>query len=221
MNPNRLLMAVAAAALIALTTIPSSAAPRGPAAAHTVRPSDLGAVPAYPVADQARTPGRASRAASRSAKASRTGRQAREARKGVPEPRQAESTATAEWPRTLHADAPASNGSGVVRSAKTGATARVSPAVRAEFQAYVDDLERRGARVLFMGGYRKGACWTGGRHPCGLALDVCQLSRGRVDRRCGLPGPSEIASIAAAHGLLEGAVWGNSDYGHAQAPGSP
>jgi hypothetical protein len=87
------------------------------------------------------------------------------------------------------------------------------------FQAYVDDLEQHGARVLFMGGFRRGACWSGGRHPCGLALDVCQLSRGRVDRRCGLPGPSAIARIAAAHGLLEGAVWGDSDYGHAQAPG--
>jgi hypothetical protein len=53
-------------------------------------------------------------------------------------------------------------------------------------------------------------------HPCGLALDVCQLSRGRVDHRCHLPGPQRIASIARAHGLFEGAEWCHSDYGHVQ-----
>ena len=126
----------------------------------------------------------------------------------------------AEWPRTLHKNALATNGTGIIRSAKTGATARVSPKYAAQFQGYIDDIERGGSRVLFMGGYRKGICWSGGRHPCGMALDVCQLGRGRVDRRCNLPGPAAIIKIAAAHGLLEGAVWGSSDYGHAQASGS-
>lgn len=107
-------------------------------------------------------------------------------------------------------------GSGIIRSGKTGATAHVSPSHSAAFQAYIDDLEAGGARVLFMGGYRKGRCWSGGMHPCGLALDVCQLRRGVVDSRCGLPGRAEIAGIAERHGLFEGGRWCNSDYGHAQ-----
>jgi hypothetical protein len=53
-------------------------------------------------------------------------------------------------------------------------------------------------------------------HSCGKAIDVCQLSRGRVDGRCNLPGPRVIAQIASAHGLFEGGQWCNSDYGHAQ-----
>lgn len=109
------------------------------------------------------------------------------------------------------------NANGVVRSAKTGATARVAPRHAATFQAYINDLEQNyGATVRFMGGIRKGRCWSGGRHPCGAALDVCQLSRGVVDKRCGLPSRTTLASIAERHGLFEGGRWCNSDYGHAQ-----
>ena len=107
-------------------------------------------------------------------------------------------------------------GSGIVRSGKTGATAHVSPSHSAAFQAYINELEAGGATIRFMGGYRKGHCWSGGMHPCGLALDVCQLRRGSVDRRCNLPGRTAIAAIAARHGLFEGGQWCSSDYGHAQ-----
>jgi hypothetical protein len=109
------------------------------------------------------------------------------------------------------------NGNGIVRSHKTRATAHVSPRYAAQFQAYIDDLEAGGATVRFMGGYRKGKCWSGGMHPCGKALDVCQMRRGVVDRRCHLPGRAEIAHIAERHGLFEGGQWCHSDYGHAQA----
>ena len=109
------------------------------------------------------------------------------------------------------------NLAGAVVSHKTGARARVSPRHAAAFQAYIDDLEAHGARVLFMGGYRHGRCSSAHQHPCGAALDVCQLSRGRVDARCHLPGRRSIADIAAAHGLFEGGRWCHSDYGHAQA----
>lgn len=108
------------------------------------------------------------------------------------------------------------NGNGVVRSHKTGATARVSPQHSAKFQAYIDDLESGGAVIRFIGGYRRGHCWSGGLHPCGKALDVCQLSRGRVDARCNLPGRARLALIAAKHGLFEGGLWCHHDYGHAQ-----
>jgi hypothetical protein len=106
---------------------------------------------------------------------------------------------------------------GVVTSHKTGARARVGIAHAARFQAYIDDLERNhGARVLFMGGIRPGHCASYSLHPCGRALDVCQLSRGVVDARCHLPPRRTLAQIAAAHGLFEGGRWCNSDYGHAQ-----
>lgn len=105
---------------------------------------------------------------------------------------------------------------GVVVSHKTGATAHVGAAYAAKFQAYIDELEAGGASVRFMGGIRRGHCWSGGLHPCGKALDVCQLSRGRVDARCHLPNRHAIVAIAAHHGLFEGGQWCSSDYGHAQ-----
>jgi hypothetical protein len=103
-----------------------------------------------------------------------------------------------------------------IRSNKTGAHASVSPRYASQFQAYIDDLEAAGATIKFIGGYRKGSCSPRHLHPCGKALDVCQLSRGRVDSRCHLPNRTAIALIAARHGLFEGGQWCNSDYGHAQ-----
>jgi len=109
------------------------------------------------------------------------------------------------------------NESGVVISSKTGARARVGVRYAKRFQAYVNDLENNyGARVLFMGGIRRGHCSSSSQHPCGKALDVCQLRRGVVDPRCRLPARAALAQIAASHGLFEGGRWCNSDYGHAQ-----
>jgi len=109
------------------------------------------------------------------------------------------------------------NAAGIIISAKTGARARVGVAYAARFQAYINDLENNhGARVLFMGGIRPGRCSVSSEHPCGKALDVCQLRRGVVDARCNLPGRVAIGEIAASHGLFEGGRWCNSDYGHAQ-----
>ena len=102
-------------------------------------------------------------------------------------------------------------------SGKTGARARVGVAHAARFQAYIDDLENNyGARVVFMGGIRPGRCSIYNEHPCGKALDVCQLRRGVVDPRCNLPGRATLGQIAASHGLFEGGRWCDSDYGHAQ-----
>ena len=123
--------------------------------------------------------------------------------------------AAARRPRTL--DANGNGVAGMVISRKTGARARVGVAYAARFQAYIDDLEtNHGARVLFMGGIRPGRCAPSSEHPCGKALDVCQLRRGIVDGRCNLPGRVTLGQIAAAHGLFEGGRWCNSDYGHAQ-----
>lgn len=116
--------------------------------------------------------------------------------------------------RTLDANG---NPVGVVISLKTGAHARVDITYVERFQAYIDDLEtNHGARVLFMSGIRPGRCLSSSEHPCGKALDVCQLRRGAVDRRCNLPGRVTLGQIAASHGLFEGGRWCNSDYGHAQ-----
>ena len=109
------------------------------------------------------------------------------------------------------------NPADVVISSKTGARAHVGIAYAARFQAYIDDLENNyGARVLFMGGIRPGRCSISSEHPCGKALDVCQLRRGVVDPRCKLPNRVALGRIAASHGLFEGGRWCDSDYGHAQ-----
>jgi hypothetical protein len=95
------------------------------------------------------------------------------------------------------------NPAGIVKSDKTGARARVGIAYAARFQAYIDDLESNyNARVLFMRGIRPGRCSTSSEHPCGKALDVCQLRRGIVDPRCHLPGrgvPSDMSSSLPRH----------------------
>ncbi len=109
------------------------------------------------------------------------------------------------------------NPANVVVSSKTGARARVGAAYVTRFQAYIDDLENNyGARVRFMGGIRPGRCSISSKHPCGKALDVCQLRRGVVDSRCQLPNRLILGHIAASHDLFEGGRWCNSDYGHAQ-----
>jgi hypothetical protein len=109
------------------------------------------------------------------------------------------------------------NTAGLVISHKTGARARVGVAYAARFQTYIDDLENNhGARVLFMNGIRPGRCSPESQHPCGKALDVCQLGWGKVDPRCNLPDRVTLGRIATAHGLFEGGRWCHSDYGHAQ-----
>lgn len=111
---------------------------------------------------------------------------------------------------------------GVVRSAKTGATARgLSPKYAAQFQAFIDDLENNhGATIKFMGGYRAGRCGQANKHSCGMALDYCQYARGVVEKKCNLPGRVVVAQVAKAHGLFEGGQWCNHDYGHVEAGGS-
>ena len=101
-----------------------------------------------------------------------------------------------------------------------GAIATVSPSHAAQFQSFINDLEAHGAHSRCMGGYRPGRCSQASKHPCGLALDLCQYSRGVVDRRCNLPGRAALSEIARAHGLFSGGDWCSSDYGHVEAGGS-
>ena len=195
---TRIALAVLAAATILTLTAPADArrATKAPVGAMPV--FDVAAVPAYPTAEMTKPSGR--RASAQRRKAVLTDANGGRVTKAYPAPRQ--------WV----------SGAGVVRSAKTGATARVAPQHAAKFQAYIDDLEARGAAVHYMGGIRKGRCWSGGLHPCGKALDVCQDARDRVSglKNCRLPGRAELARIAAAHGLFEGGQWCNGDMGHVQ-----
>lgn len=114
------------------------------------------------------------------------------------------------------ADANGNLGVGIVRSSKTGATARVGAAYVAKFQAYIDALERVGATIYSLGGNRDGRCSSRHMHNCGMAIDVCQTGRDRVMAKCNLPSRSELIRIANAHGLFEGGAWCNGDMGHAQ-----
>ena len=97
---------------------------------------------------------------------------------------------------------------------KAGAWASVAPQYAAAFQALVDDLEAHGAVIRFMGGYRHGRCGQATKHPCGMALDICQYGRSVVERKCQLPGAAVENAIAEAHGLFHGARWCNPDRGH-------
>ena len=102
----------------------------------------------------------------------------------------------------------------VTIKASTGAKATVSERAAEQFRRFIADFEAAGGRIRFMGGWRPGTCWEGGRHPCGLAIDICQYSRGVVDRRCHYP--ASTAAIARKHGLLDGRVWRDQDLGHIQ-----
>lgn len=180
---------------LAIATLPFQAqAHRG--ATTTKTPVDVAAAPAYPTVGPDRPLAGDRRAASHRRGAGRTARHSRDGAKGHLGPSLGES--------------------GIVRSSKTGAIARVAPRYAAVFQAYIDDLEAGGATVRFMGGYRPGPCASWSEHPCGKALDVCQLARGVVDSRCHLPSRTVMIEIANRHGLQEGGEWCNNDKGHAQ-----
>lgn len=99
-----------------------------------------------------------------------------------------------------------------VRSS-SGATAEVSPTYAHSFQCLVSALDREGYRIDFMGGYRRHGSVPGSLHPSGGALDINQLSRGRVTR----PLPRDATTLARSCGLLHGAVWRHQDQGHFQA----
>ena len=76
--------------------------------------------------------------------------------------------------------------------------------------------KRTTAANTFYGRPSPRSCSIFGEHPCGKALDVCQLRRGVVDPRCNLPGRVALGRIAASHGLFEGGRWCDLDYGHAR-----
>lgn len=113
-------------------------------------------------------------------------------------------------------------GGGIIRSKKTGRTAHVDPQYQSRFQALLDDFENHGATVYYMGGWRPGHCSLRHQHSCSWAVDFCQDYRGHVSgaRDCNLPRPAEFHALVRKHGLYDGSVWCNGDYGHVQVKDS-
>ncbi len=190
--------AIAAATTIALSAPAEASHHRTAQSRHAPGFVDAAAIPAYPTDRQARGHRVGHRAATHRVASTTSTYQADD-----------------EDSRQERPPVAASRG-GIVRSHKTGATAHVGARYASMFQGYVDALEATGATIRFMGGIRRGRCSSGSMHPCGKALDVCQLSRDRVDSRCHLPGRDAMARIAAANGLFEGGQWCHGDMGHAQ-----
>lgn len=191
MRYSRILAALAAFCILSCVT--AEASPRRAAAAPRVDPCGIGRDGASLCPGMA-TVGAGQRAASRARKRS-------------------DSHGKAAYLEITHARA---SGPGIVRSHKTGATARVSPRFAPIAQAVVDAMEAAGATIKFMGGYRPGPCSPASLHPCGLAIDLCQLARGVVDRRCNMPSRSAENAIARANGAFSGGEWCNQDRGHIQ-----
>lgn len=106
-----------------------------------------------------------------------------------------------------------SNGAEIKSS--SGARANVSPSAAPKFQALVNWLDAHGYPIKFMGGYRPGKCWTGGMHPCGKAIDINQVARGRVVGRL----PAGVDAFARTLGIVPGSGWCNQDQGHFQIGG--
>ena len=108
--------------------------------------------------------------------------------------------------------------SNLVKS-KSGATARVNPTAQKRFQCLINKLDDSGYKIEFMGGY-------GSRpnnyslHPSGRALDIDQVARGRLVRGKHYPKSVNINQAARKCGLLHGAEWADSDYGHFQVLGT-
>lgn len=193
-----ILAAIATTTLLTATAVARSH--RGAASPQTTQFCGDRVCPAFGATRQARAQ---RQPASRERVHVRTASHRRKSREATPEPRQAEQ----------------GGGTGVVRSSKTGVTAHVAAGVQARFQALTDDLEAHGATIYYMGGWRRGRCSLGSQHPCGWAIDFCQDYRGHVSgaRDCHLPRPAEFHALVRAHGLYDGSVWCNSDYGHVQA----
>lgn len=103
---------------------------------------------------------------------------------------------------------------GVVRSA-SGATAHVASHATSAFQCLVDELDRQGYPIHFMGGWRAYGSVRRSLHPAGLALDINQYARNRTRPRM----PNNEIALANACGLISGAQWANGDSGHFQFGG--
>lgn len=108
--------------------------------------------------------------------------------------------------------APTAFGASVV--SRSGVRAQVAPQAVQPLQCLLNGLESSGYPVKFLRGYGHGTV-RGSLHPSGMALDVNQIRRGVTVPRM----PHNEIAIAAACGVISGAVWRNNDSGHFQVGG--
>jgi hypothetical protein len=98
-----------------------------------------------------------------------------------------------------------------IQSPCSKATAKIDRGVAGAFRGLLGDLCRQGYKPRFMGGWRRGQCAPPRhKHPCGWAIDIDQVARGRVTQRQ----PGNVNAMARRWGLLHGAEWRNNDRGH-------
>lgn len=95
----------------------------------------------------------------------------------------------------------------------SGRSFMVAPRAAGAFQGLVDEFERAGFHIPFIGGWRRHGSVRHSKHPAGLAIDICQTGRNRVACRM----PPNATAIAARYGLVHGAVWRRPDAGHFEA----
>jgi len=101
-----------------------------------------------------------------------------------------------------------------VRS-KSGARTSVSSTYASKFQALISWLDSQGYPIKFLGGVRRGSCSQRSLHPCGKAIDINQVARGRVIKKF----PPGTDAYARSLGLVSGSGWCNQDTGHFQVGG--
>lgn len=100
-------------------------------------------------------------------------------------------------------------------------TIRVASTAAVQFAGFCRDLYA-GYKFTAVGGWRAGKCWTGGKHPCGGAIDISQSCRSRGPGHC-LPRDFPVArseQLARVWGLKAGSEWGHRDVGHFETRGS-
>lgn len=98
---------------------------------------------------------------------------------------------------------------------------KVAATAAAQFRGFCADLYPQ-FKFSAVGGWRPGKCWTGGKHPCGGALDVAQTCRSRGPGHC-LPRNFPVAlsdRLAEKYGLQSGCRWGHRDCGHFEIKGA-
>lgn len=96
-------------------------------------------------------------------------------------------------------------------------TIRVARTASVQFTGFCRDFYAAFKFSNRVGGVRGGSCHTGGKHPCGGAVDIDQTCRSSGHGHCGISRDWPIAlseKLADKWGLFPGSRWGNRDVGH-------
>jgi len=114
-------------------------------------------------------------------------------------------------------DAPSQAHAGLVQCRTTsGHTFLVAAAARDKLCGFVQALEATGHSIAHIHGWRAHGSVPGSLHPIGMAIDICQSRRNRVD--CGYD-PRRFTALAHRFGLMSGCEFRRPDCGHFQIAG--